>query len=33
MGEKEEEIDTIIERNFNARTREEESGVGKKKNV
>lgn len=34
MGEKEGEIDTIIDRNFNARTGEEESGVGRKeKNV
>lgn len=34
VGEKEGEIDTIIERNFNARTGEEESGVGRKeKNV
>lgn len=34
VGKKEGEVDTIIERNFNARTGEEESGVGRKeKNV
>lgn len=30
MGKKEGEVDTIIERNFNARTGEEKSGVGRK---